>query len=78
MNVCFITLGCDKNTVDSEKIFKVFTDKYDCNIVIEPEKADIVLLNTCAFIKDAKKESINYIKYLVSLKKKNIIKTSNE
>lgn len=74
MNVCFITLGCDKNTVDSEKIFKVFTDKYDCNIVIEPEKADIVLLNTCAFIKDAKKESINYIKYLVSLKKKNIIK----
>lgn len=74
MNVCFITLGCDKNTVDSEKIFKVFTDKYDCNIVIEPEKADIVLLNTCAFIKDAKKESINYIKYLVSLKKKNTIK----
>lgn len=74
MNVCFITLGCDKNTVDSEKIFKVFTDKYDCDIVIEPEKADIVLLNTCAFIKDAKKESINYIKYLVSLKKKGTIK----
>ena len=74
MNVCFITLGCDKNTVDSEKIFKVFTDKYDCDIVIEPEKADIVLLNTCAFIKDAKNESINYIKYLVSLKKKGRIK----
>ncbi len=74
MKVCFITLGCDKNTVDSEKIFKVFTDKYNVEIVVEPKKADIVILNTCAFIKDAKKESIEYINYLVSLKKKGIIK----
>ena len=41
MKVCFITLGCDKNTVDSEKIFKVFTDKYNVEIVVEPKKADI-------------------------------------
>ena len=74
MKVCFITLGCDKNTVDSEKIFKVFTDKYNVEIVVEPKKADIVILNTCAFIKDAKKESVEYINYLVSLKKKGIIK----
>lgn len=74
MKCCFITLGCDKNTVDSEKIFKLFIDRYKCEIVTEPEKADVVILNTCAFIKDAKTESIDYIKYLVSLKKKNIIK----
>ncbi len=74
MKVCFITLGCDKNTVDSEKIFKVFTKKYNCEIVVDPKEADIVILNTCAFIKDAKKESIEYINYLVSLKKKGRIK----
>ena len=74
MKCCFITLGCDKNTVDSEKIFKLFIDKYKCEIVLNPEDADIVILNTCAFIKDAKKESIDYINYLVSLKKKNRIK----
>ena len=74
MKVCFIALGCDKNTVDSEKIFKVFTNKYNSEIVVDPEKADIVILNTCAFIKDAKKESIEYINYLVSLKKKGTIK----
>ncbi len=74
MKVCFITLGCDKNTVDSEKIFKVFTKKYNCDIVVDPKEADIVILNTCAFIKDAKQESIEYINYLVSLKKKGTIK----
>ena len=74
MNVCFITLGCDKNTVDSEKIFKLFEDQSKCEIVIEPKDADIAILNTCAFIKDAKKESIEYIKYLVSLKKKGKLK----
>ena len=74
MKVCFISLGCDKNTVDSEKIFDFFNKKYKCDIVVEPEHADIVLINTCAFIKDAKKESIDYIKYLVTLKRKGIVK----
>ncbi|MBP3201745.1 MAG: 30S ribosomal protein S12 methylthiotransferase RimO [Lachnospiraceae bacterium] len=74
MKVCFISLGCDKNTVDSEKIFDFFNKKYKCDIVVEPERADIVLINTCAFIKDAKKESIDYIKYLVTLKRRGIVK----
>lgn len=74
MKVCFIALGCDKNIVDSEKLFKVFTEKYKFDVVTDPEKADIVLLNTCAFVKDAKKESIDYIHYLVSCKKKGKIK----
>ena len=74
MKVCFISLGCDKNTVDSEKVFKSFIDKTKCDIVLNAEKADIVILNTCSFIRDAKNESIEYIKYLVSLKNKNLIK----
>ena len=74
MKCCFITLGCDKNTVDSEKIFKIFIDKYKFDIAVRPEDADIAIINTCAFIKDAKTESINYIKYLVSLKKKGVLK----
>ena len=74
MKVCFISLGCDKNTVDSEKIFYSFVNETKSSIVLDPKEADIVILNTCSFIRDAKNESINYIKYLVSLKKKKIIK----
>ena len=74
MKVCFITLGCDKNTVDSEKVFNFFALKSKCEIVTSIEYADVAILNTCAFIKDAKKESIEYIKYLVSLKKKGKLK----
>lgn len=74
MKCCFITLGCDKNTVDSEKIFKFFIDKYKLEVVLKPEDSDIAIINTCAFIKDAKTESINYIKYLLTLKKKGILK----
>lgn len=74
MKVCFISLGCDKNTVDSEKVFKAFVEKTSCDIVLSEKEADVVILNTCSFIRDAKNESIDYIKYLISLKKKHIIK----
>ena len=74
MKVCFISLGCDKNTVDSEKVFKAFVKRTTCDIVLSEKEADVVILNTCSFIRDAKNESIDYIKYLVSLKKKHIIK----
>lgn len=74
MKVCFISLGCDKNTVDSEKVFKAFVKRASCDIVLSEKEADVVILNTCSFIRDAKNESIDYIKYLVSLKKKHIIK----
>lgn len=74
MKACFITLGCDKNTVDSEKIFKFFIEQSKCEIVLDPRDADVAILNTCSFIKDAKTESIEYVKYLVSLKKKGKLK----
>ena len=74
MKVSFISLGCDKNTVDSEKIFKKFLDKFDAVAVSDVNEADIAIINTCSFILDAKNESIEYIKYLIDLKKRGRLK----
>lgn len=74
MKVLFVSLGCDKNTVDSEKILKRFTSKYNFDIALTPFDADVVVINTCSFIHDAKKESIDYIKYFTKLKKQGVIK----
>lgn len=63
----FISLGCDKNKVDLEEMFSnlsSFGFKFDL-----PENSDIVLINTCAFILPARKEAINTIMEMVSLKK---------
>ncbi|MBR3301939.1 MAG: 30S ribosomal protein S12 methylthiotransferase RimO, partial [Firmicutes bacterium] len=51
------TLGCEKNTVDSENAACLLTDA-GCVIVNEPEYADVLLVNTCGFIGDAKKQSV--------------------
>ena len=74
MKVLFVSLGCDKNTVDSEKVLKRFLTKYNCDIAVNGRDADIVIINTCSFIHDAKKESINYIKHYNRLKKEGLIK----
>lgn len=70
-NVYFVSFGCDKNRVDSEKILNLLFDTIDdvtlCN---NEEDADCVIVNTCAFIKDAKLESEEYIDYLINLKNK--------
>ena len=54
------TLGCEKNTVDSENAARLLTDA-GCVIVSEPENADVLLVNTCGFIGDAKKQSVEAI-----------------
>lgn len=54
-----ISLGCDKNRVDSEIALGFLKDKYD--IVQDPKDAEILIVNTCGFIEDAKQESINTI-----------------
>ena len=54
------TLGCEKNTVDSENAARLLTDS-GCLIVDDPEDADILMVNTCGFIADAKKQSIEAI-----------------
>ena len=74
LRVLCISLGCDKNKVDSEKILDFFIKKNNMIATDDINNCDIVILNTCAFIQDAKNESINYIKYLNKLKKQGIIK----
>ena len=70
MKIYFVSLGCDKNLVDSEHMLALLDGTYE--IVNEAEECDIAIVNTCAFIKDAKEESINTILELAELKKKNI------
>jgi ribosomal protein S12 methylthiotransferase len=60
MKVSVITLGCDKNTVDSERFLAQLADR-GAEPVESPEDADIVLVNTCGFIDAAKRESIDAI-----------------
>lgn len=67
-----ITLGCSKNTVDSEYMLGILKEGYELTSSIE--ESDIVIINTCAFIKDAKEESINSIFEVVNLKNEGIVK----
>ena len=70
MKLYFVSLGCDKNLVDSEHMLADIQTEYE--IIDDPEEADIAIVNTCAFIKDAKEESINTILELAELKKENL------
>lgn len=54
------TLGCEKNTVDSQCAAGLL-EASGCVIVDSPEKSDLILINTCGFINDAKKQSIEAI-----------------
>ncbi len=59
-DVAFISLGCDKNLVDSEVMLGLCR-KEGINIIQEEEKADVIVINTCCFINDALEESIETI-----------------
>ena len=72
-----VTLGCSKNRVDSEHLLK---QVFSSGITISPEgedlssaKVDVVVINTCGFIKDAKKESIDAILSAVEAKNRGYI-----
>jgi ribosomal protein S12 methylthiotransferase len=65
-----ISLGCDKNRVDSEKLLSELLGKYEgAEITDDPEDADLCVINTCSFIGPAKEESINTIIEMGELKK---------
>lgn len=66
--VGIISLGCSRNTVDSEKLLADV--RREGGIPCAPEKADAVIVNTCGFIQEAKEESIDVICDLIALKKK--------
>ncbi len=67
MNVAFITLGCDKNTVDSERYLGTLIE-HGATPVASAANADVVIVNTCGFIDAAKRESIDAIVQAARLK----------
>ena len=73
MNVLFISLGCDKNLVDSEVMLGLL-DAKGYRIVDEEQEADIIVINTCCFIHDAKEESIRTILEMAEYKKEGRLK----
>ena len=73
MKILFISLGCDKNLVDSEVMLGMITSK-GYEITDDENEADVVVVNTCCFIGDAKEESIHNILEMAELRKAGDIK----
>ena len=69
MQILFISLGCDKNLVDSEHMLGLLT-RHGYTITDDETCADIIVINTCCFIHDAKEESIQNILEMAEYKKK--------
>src|ERR687887_19560 len=64
----FVSLGCPKNLVDSERMLgKLAQDGYA--LVPEADGADVVVVNTCGFIEPARQESLGVIREMLELKK---------
>ncbi|MDF2542037.1 MAG: rimO [Herbinix sp.] len=68
MNIFFISLGCDKNLVDSETMLGLIQEN-GYRITNDETEADIIVINTCCFINDAKQESIDTILEMAEYKK---------
>ena len=73
MNILFVSLGCDKNLVDSEVMLGLLAQKGH-QMVDSEEEADVIVVNTCCFINDAKEESINTILEMAEYKKNGRLK----
>lgn len=73
MNILFVSLGCDKNLVDSEVMLGMLKEK-GYFFTDDEEEADAVVINTCCFINDAKEESINTILEMAERKKNGQLK----
>ncbi len=71
--VGMISLGCPKNQVDAEIMLKKLVDA-GYILVQEADKADVVIVNTCGFIEDSKKESIDAILEMVDFKEDGLLK----
>ena len=60
MNIFFVSLGCDKNLVDSENMLGILS-RAGYTVTDDETAADVIIINTCCFINDAKEESVNTI-----------------
>ncbi len=73
MNVLFVSLGCDKNLVDSEVMLGILASRGH-RMVDDERDADVIVVNTCCFIHDAKEESIQTILEMADYKKEGMLK----
>lgn len=69
MKLFFVSLGCDKNLVDSEKMLALLL-KHNIVITDDAQEAEVIIINTCGFIRDAKEESIETILEMAEMKTK--------
>src|SRR5574344_1114996 len=72
MKIALINHGCAKNLVDAELILGILVKK-GYNITLDDNDADIVIVNTCSFILDAEKESVQSILQMIKNGKKVIV-----
>lgn len=72
-NVLLVSLGCDKNLVDSEKMLGLLNEA-GYRVAQEESEADAIVVNTCCFIHDAKEESVETILEMAEWKKKGRLK----
>ncbi|MDE7412066.1 MAG: 30S ribosomal protein S12 methylthiotransferase RimO [Paramuribaculum sp.] len=73
--VGIISLGCSKNLVDSERLMRMLDD-VGYKVIFEPQSVtpgDIIVINTCGFIGDAKEESVNTILQWVDAKQRGLV-----
>lgn len=73
MKVLFISLGCDKNLSDSEEMLGLLTEQ-GYEITDDESQAEVIVINTCCFIHDAKEESINTILEMAGCKEQGCCK----
>ena len=71
MKILFISLGCDKNLVDTEVMLGLLASR-GYEMTDDERQADIIVINTCCFIHDAKEESINTILEMAQYKEQNL------
>jgi len=72
IKVGFVSLGCDKNRVDTENIISSLAQYPQFAFVAKKEDADVIIINTCAFLSSSRKEATNVIKQMSKLKQGNL------
>ena len=73
LKVGAISLGCDKNRVDTENML-FYVKQAGYSLTSDVKEADVIVINTCAFIESAQKESIDTILEMAELKKQRPVK----
>ena len=73
MKILFVSLGCDKNLVDSEHMSGLLS-KAGYEFTDDETQADIIIINSCCFIKDAKEKALRLFLKWQDIKKKDSVK----